>query len=45
LSDPRITGIVVGPRKSEHLEPVREALNVRLNETDRIDLATLFPVL
>ncbi|CAF5205714.1 unnamed protein product [Rotaria magnacalcarata] len=45
LSDPRITGIVVGPRKPEHLEPVREALNVRLNETDRIDLANLFPVL
>ncbi|CAF0946669.1 unnamed protein product [Rotaria sordida] len=45
LSDSRITGIIIGPRKPEHLEPIREALNTRLNETDRIDLANLFPVL
>lgn len=45
LNDSRITGIIVGPRKPEHLEPVYEALNTHLNETDRIDLANLFPVL
>ena len=42
LSDDRITGVIIGPRKSEHLEPVYEALNTRLNETDRVDLANLF---
>ncbi len=45
LADHRITAIIVGPRKSEHLEPISEALNTRLNETDRVDLANLFPVL
>ena len=45
LSDCRITGIIVGPRKPEHLKPVYEALNTHLNETDRVDLANLFPVL
>ncbi|CAF1385197.1 unnamed protein product [Didymodactylos carnosus] len=45
LSDRRITGIIIGPRKSEHFEPIHEALNTRLNETDRIDLANLFPLL
>ncbi|UJR17023.1 hypothetical protein I4U23_003921 [Adineta vaga] len=45
LSDTRITGIIIGPRKPEHLQPVYEALNTRLNETDRLDLANLFPVL
>ena len=45
LSDDRITGIIVGPRKAEHLEPIHEALNTHLNETDRVDLANLFPVL
>ncbi|CAF1183402.1 unnamed protein product [Adineta steineri] len=45
LSDCRITGIVIGPRKPEHLKPIEEALNIHLNETDRVDLANLFPVL
>ncbi|CAF4597133.1 unnamed protein product [Rotaria sp. Silwood1] len=45
LGDSRITGIIIGPRKPEHLEPIREALNIRLNETDRVDLINLFPVL
>ena len=45
LSDNRITGIIVGPRKAEHLEPIYEALNTHLSETDRLDLANLFPVL
>ena len=44
LADYRITGIIVGPRKPEHLKPIYEALNTRLNETDRVDLASLFPV-
>ncbi|CAF1120843.1 unnamed protein product [Adineta ricciae] len=45
LSDDRITGVIVGPRKPEHLEPVTEALSLHLNETDRVDLAHLFPKL
>ena len=45
LSDDRITGIVVGPRKPEHFEPIREALNTHLNATDRLDLMNIFPVL
>jgi aryl-alcohol dehydrogenase-like predicted oxidoreductase len=45
LSDDRITGIIVGPRRPEHLAPVYEAVHTRLNETDRIDLANLFPAL
>ena len=45
LSDQRISGVVIGPRKPEHLIPAQEALNVRLSQTDRIDLANLFPLL
>ena len=42
LSDSRITGIIIGPRKSEHLQPVYEALSVHLTETDRVDIANVF---
>jgi len=45
LSDHRITGIIIGPRKPDHFKPVYEALNTHLNETDRVDLANLFSVL
>lgn len=43
LADQRITGIIVGPRRIEHLQPISEALSIHLNETDRIDLKNLFP--
>ncbi len=34
---------VVGPRRPEHLEPVREAASVRLSPAERDELGSLFP--
>jgi aryl-alcohol dehydrogenase-like predicted oxidoreductase len=34
---------VVGPRRPEHLEPVREALSLDLDPSERDKLASLFP--
>jgi aryl-alcohol dehydrogenase-like predicted oxidoreductase len=45
LNDNWIIGIIIEIRKPEHLESVYKALNMHLNETDRIDLANLFPIL
>jgi aryl-alcohol dehydrogenase-like predicted oxidoreductase len=42
LSHPDVTAIVVGPRRPEHLEPVREALDLRLTSAERDELAGLF---
>jgi aryl-alcohol dehydrogenase-like predicted oxidoreductase len=43
LSDPRVAAVVVGPRRPEHLDPAVAALGVELAETDRDELASLFP--
>lgn len=43
LSDPAVAGVVVGPRRPEHLEPVVAALDLHLSETERDELASLFP--
>ena len=43
LADPRITAIVVGPRRPEHLEPARAALDLELTSAERNELASLFP--
>jgi aryl-alcohol dehydrogenase-like predicted oxidoreductase len=43
LSDPRVAGVVVGPRRPEHLEPAVAALDVALTEVERDELASLFP--
>jgi aryl-alcohol dehydrogenase-like predicted oxidoreductase len=43
LSHPDVTAVVVGPRRPEHLEPVREALEQPLSAAERDDVAGLFP--
>lgn len=43
LADERIDGIVIGPRRREHLEPVREALATPLTPAERDELTELFP--
>jgi aryl-alcohol dehydrogenase-like predicted oxidoreductase len=42
LSHPLVTGTVVGPRRPEHLEPARRALDVALTQADRDALGALF---
>ena len=39
LADERVTQIVVGPGRPEHLEPVREALERPLNQAQREEIA------
>jgi aryl-alcohol dehydrogenase-like predicted oxidoreductase len=43
LADPRVTAVIVGPRRPEHLEPALAALSVRLDVSEREKLAALFP--
>jgi aryl-alcohol dehydrogenase-like predicted oxidoreductase len=43
LSDPRITAVVAGPRRPEHLDPARAALALELSPAERDELASLFP--
>jgi aryl-alcohol dehydrogenase-like predicted oxidoreductase len=43
VSDPRVDSAVVGPRRPEHLEPVREAAGLALTAADRERLGSLFP--
>lgn len=43
LSDPRVTAVVVGPRRPEHLAPAVAALQLQLSEAERDELASLFP--
>jgi aryl-alcohol dehydrogenase-like predicted oxidoreductase len=42
LSHPRTTAAIVGPRRPEQLDPAVEALSIRLSETERNELASLF---
>ncbi len=42
LENPQVEAIVVGPRRPEHLEPVRRALEVRLTEEERVRLGSRF---
>lgn len=42
LGDSRITSVIVGPRRPEHLEPARAALRLELGPAERGDLAALF---
>ncbi len=44
LADPRVTAVVVGPRRPEHLEPPCAALDVELSPAERAGLASLFPL-
>lgn len=43
LSDPRVAGVVVGPRRPEHLGPAVAALDLHLAEGERDALASLLP--
>jgi aryl-alcohol dehydrogenase-like predicted oxidoreductase len=43
FADPRVTAVIVGPRRPEHLEPPLAALAVRLDVSEREKLAGLFP--
>ena len=43
LSDPRVAGVVVGPRRPEHLQPAVTAVEIDLSPRERDELATLFP--
>ena len=42
LGVPEMTAVVVGPTRAEQLEPVREALGVRLDAEGHADLRGLF---
>jgi aryl-alcohol dehydrogenase-like predicted oxidoreductase len=44
LTDPRVTAVVVGPRRPDHLEPAFAALPIRLDEAERDALAALFAI-
>ena len=42
LSQPEISTAIVGPRRPEHLEPARRALELRLDEKERAELEGMF---
>jgi aryl-alcohol dehydrogenase-like predicted oxidoreductase len=42
LGEPRLTSIVVGPTRPEHLEPVKEALANPLDAATRDELSRIF---
>jgi 1-deoxyxylulose-5-phosphate synthase len=42
LATSEVTVVVVGPNRAEHLDPVREALNLTLSPGERDSLAALF---
>jgi aryl-alcohol dehydrogenase-like predicted oxidoreductase len=43
LSNPRVAGVVVGPRRPEHLDPALAARDLHLSASERDELASLFP--
>jgi aryl-alcohol dehydrogenase-like predicted oxidoreductase len=43
LADPRVSSVVVGPRRPEHLRPAVAAAEVRLSQTERDEVASIFP--
>lgn len=43
MSHPLVTAPVIGPRRPEHFQPVREALDVVLDSEERDALSDLFP--
>jgi aryl-alcohol dehydrogenase-like predicted oxidoreductase len=42
LHHPRVTSVIVGPRRPEQLEPAREALELELTETEHAAIHALF---
>ena len=43
LADERVTSVITGPRRAEHLEPAVRALDLRLGPAERDELTALFP--
>jgi 1-deoxyxylulose-5-phosphate synthase len=43
VSEPSVSGVVVGPRRPEHLDPAVAALDLHLSEAERDELASFFP--
>jgi aryl-alcohol dehydrogenase-like predicted oxidoreductase len=42
LENPLVTAVIIGPRRPEHLEPVRRALELTLSEAERDEIGALF---
>ena len=42
LTHPQVTAVIVGPRRPQHLDPVRSALDLPLSADERENLAGLF---
>jgi aryl-alcohol dehydrogenase-like predicted oxidoreductase len=42
LANPAVTAVVVGPRRPEHLEPARRALELELTEDERHEIGAFF---
>lgn len=42
LENPLVTAVIIGPRRPEHLEPARRALELTLSEAERDELGALF---
>jgi aryl-alcohol dehydrogenase-like predicted oxidoreductase len=42
FSNPAVTAVVVGPRRPDHLEPARRALELELTDAERDELAGFF---
>ena len=42
MSHPVVTAPIIGPRRPDHLDPVREAMDIRLTGAEREHLATFF---
>src|SRR5438445_414756 len=42
LAQPDVTAVIVGPRRPEHLEPARRALELELSGSEAAELAALF---
>ena len=43
LSHPRVTAALIGPRRPDHLRSLLPAVDLQLDETERAELAELFP--
>jgi aryl-alcohol dehydrogenase-like predicted oxidoreductase len=42
LADDRVTSVIVGPRRPEHLDPVRAAIDLRLTPAEPAELTAMF---
>ncbi|TMC54095.1 MAG: aldo/keto reductase [Chloroflexi bacterium] len=42
LGHPQVTAPIVGPRKPTHLDPARQAVDLKLSQTERDEIAAIF---